>query len=243
MNKDRFNFFLETSAIEKSQYPKGDDRRYENMILEGLASDDSEDQDGESMNPNGFEIDHFLKYGLVNLDHLTTRAPKDKSRFWVGEPLEGYIKDNKFYVKVKLWKKSPEARAFYDKAIEMEESRSSRKPGFSIEGSSIEKDKLNPKKIKKARITNLAVTFNPVNANSYADIVKGKQREDFIPTIGNGVMLEIDINQEKIMIDTAGNIISSKKEESVLKSLGGFKEKGIISEKVLDDFKKGCKKI
>ena len=122
----KFNFFTEAdffkSDFNSLNYPVGDDRRYERMIFEGLASDASEDSEGESMEPNGFIIDRFLKHGLINLDHLTTRSPINKSRFWIGNPLSAKITDNKFYVKCQLWKKSPEARAFYDKALEMKES-------------------------------------------------------------------------------------------------------------------------
>lgn len=88
------------------------------MIFEGLASDSSIDSEDESMNPNGFVIDRFLKHGLINLDHLPSRSPINKSRFWIGHPLDAYVKNNKFYVRCQLWKKSPEARAFYDKALE-----------------------------------------------------------------------------------------------------------------------------
>lgn len=179
---DRFNFFTEADFLksEAEQYPVGDDRRYEKMIFEGLASDNSEDSEGECMEPNGFVLDRFKKHGLVNLDHLPSRSPINKSRFWIGTPLKAEVKNNKFYVKVQLWKKSPEARAFYDKAIEMIESGSNRKPGFSIEGRALERDPHNPKRVTKALITNIAMTMTPVNANSYADIVKGIQNQDFV---------------------------------------------------------------
>lgn len=180
----RFNFFTEAdfekSSFNPLDYPIGDDRRYERMIFEGLASDASEDAEGESMEPNGFIIDRFLKHGLINLDHLTSRSPINKSRFWIGAPISAKVENNKFYVKCQLWKKSPEARAFYDKALEMKESGTNRKPGFSIEGKALERDKSNPKKIKKALITNLAMTMTPVNANTFADIVKGVQTKDYV---------------------------------------------------------------
>ena len=58
----KFNFFAEAdfskSDFNPLDYPIGDDRRYEKMIFEGLASDASEDAEGESMEPNGFIIDN-----------------------------------------------------------------------------------------------------------------------------------------------------------------------------------------
>ena len=203
-----FNFFLPcdiTKAQEATQYPRGDERRYENMVFEGIASDNSKDYEGESMEPNGFDISHFLKHGLLNLDHLTVRAKELKSRYWIGEPLAAKIVNNKLWVKGKLWKNSPEARAFWDKCIEMAESGSTRKPGMSIEGRALERDPNNPKHITKAIINNIALTFTPVNFNSYIEIAKGIQTQDFYPTdggvdINDDVMLEVVQGGKKTII-------------------------------------------
>ena len=200
-----FNFWLPIDFMkseEATQYERGDDRRYENMVFEGIASDSCEDYQGDSMEPNGFVIDYFLKHGLFNLDHLTVRAKELKSRFWIGEPLDGRIINNKFWVKGKLWSESPEARAFWDKCIEMKESGSTRRPGMSIEGKALERDPKNEKHITKAIINNIALTFTPVNFNSYLDFVKGVQEQDFIPT-GSLIKsrLDRDIMFEKVIGD------------------------------------------
>ena len=199
-NEDKFNFWLPIDLVEKAKgnLNKDDDSRYDNMIFEGLASDDSVDWEGEEMEPNGFILDYFLENGLINLDHLPSRAEKNKSAYWIGEPLDGWVKDNKFYVKGRLWKKSPEARAFWDKCIQMEESGSTRKPGMSIEGKVLERDKNNRRRVKKALITNLALTFEPVNSNSFFDIVKGLQSADFV---------DYSFNDEKTFDDCVDNVI------------------------------------
>ena len=95
------------SAVSEQQSP------YANMVFSGVASDSSKDDEEEVLEPSGFIYDRFLKSGLFNLDHLPTRSPINKSRFWIGEPIEAYVKDNKFFVKGKLWEKSPEARPYY----------------------------------------------------------------------------------------------------------------------------------
>ena len=199
-NEDKFNFWLPIDLVEKAKrnLNKDDDSRYDNMIFEGLASDDSVDWEGEVMEPNGFILDYFLENGLINLDHLPSRAEKNKSAYWIGEPLDGWVKDNKFYVKGKLWKKSPEARAFWDKCIQMEESGSTRKPGMSIEGKVLERDKNNRRRVKKGLVTNLALTFEPVNSNSFFDIVKGRQATDFV---------DYSFNDEKTFDDCVDNVI------------------------------------
>jgi hypothetical protein len=179
--KNAFNFFVEADIpddIYKAATEAKGNKRYDNMIIEGLASDSSKDSEGETMEPNGFEIDEFLKSGLVNLEHLTSR--KGDPDFWIGEPISGYVKDNKFFVKAKLWKAKPYARNLWDTCIAMKESGSTRRPGFSIEGKALERHPMNKMRVTKARINNLAVTFTPVCKNSYFDIVKGEQKEDFV---------------------------------------------------------------
>lgn len=251
----KFNFFTEANFEKSSKfnpldYPVGDDKRYEKMIFEGLASDASEDSEQESMEPNGFIIDRFLKHGLINLDHLTSRSPINKSRFWIGAPLDAKIKDNKFFVKCQLWKKSPEARAFYDKALEMMESGTNRKPGFSIEGKALERDKKNPKKITKALITNVAMTMTPVNANTYADIVKGVQKQDFIDCseelIQNPTDTLIEMERNGFFISIDKNFVTkafstNEFEDENLKELYRIYMEGHISSSVLWDYlQKSC---
>lgn len=251
----KFNFFTEANLEKSSKfnpldYPVGDDKRYEKMIFEGLASDASEDSEQESMEPNGFIIDRFLKHGLINLDHLTSRSPINKSRFWIGAPLDAKIKDNKFFVKCQLWKKSLEARAFYDKALEMMESGTNRKPGFSIEGKALERDKKNPKKITKALITNVAMTMTPVNANTYADIVKGVQKQDFIDCseelIQNPTDTLIEMERNRFFISIDKNFVTkafstNEFEDENLKELYRIYMEGHISSSVLWDYlQKSC---
>lgn len=210
---DKFNFFLGFDIIKSKgeNFEELGDSKYDNMLFEGVASDDSVDDEGESMNPEGFDIKRFLKSGLFNLDHLTSRSPTNKSRFWIGEPLDAWVKDNKLFVKGKLWKHSPEARAFWDKCVQMQKSGSTRKGGMSIEGKVLERDKNNPKKILKALITNIALTFEPVNTNSWVSLLKGKQGKDYIeyenfdePTIllqtenKDGSITTIDVNFNRI---------------------------------------------
>ena len=72
---NEFNFFVDVDIPEDiykaAKAAEGDDR-YENMLIEGIASDSSEDSEGEIMEPNGFDIKDFLSRGLINLEHLTT---------------------------------------------------------------------------------------------------------------------------------------------------------------------------
>ena len=181
MTNNKFNFFvgvdIDDDIYKSASKSEGEDR-YANMQLWGLASDNSEDGEGQTLEPSGYDITDFLKSGLVNLEHLPSR--KGDPQFWVGEPVDAKIEKNKFFVKAKLWKDRELARNFWDTILIMKSSGSTRKAGFSIEGKALSKDPMNKNRITKAKINHIALTFSPVNKNSWLDIVKGEQKEDFI---------------------------------------------------------------
>lgn len=199
MKGSKFNFFIPVE-LEKSKNEDESKNPYDNMVFWGEASDNSKDQEGEVLEPSGFDFSYLLTKGFMNLDHLSKRTGNPK--FIIGEPIEAQVKDNKFYVKGKLYKDSQLARDFWDTIKTLKSSGSSRKPGMSIEGSAIERDPLNPKRITKACIRNVALTLSPVNANSWVDIVKGQQKEDYINNeepdkiFKDGVLKEINVNGE-----------------------------------------------
>lgn len=200
---DNFKLYVDLDLEKAKTSSTSEESPYANMVFSGVASDATKDDEEEVLEPSGFIYDRFLKSGLFNLDHLPTRSPVNKSRFWIGEPLEAYVKDNKFFVKGKLWEKSPEARAFWDKAIEMKESGSTRKPGMSVEGKALERDKKNPKRIIKALITNIALTMTPVNTKTYLDIQKskGNYTNDLLEAQKSAILFEYCTENGIIQID------------------------------------------
>ena len=181
MDNNKFNFYVDVDIpddIYKATYEVVGEDKYKNMVIEGVASDNSVDADNQILEPSGYDIKDFLKSGLLNLEHFTTR--KGDSQYWIGEPIDAKVKGNEFWVKGKLWEKHPLARNFWDTLLIMKASGSKRRPGFSIEGKTLEKDKENKNRITKAKISHCAITFSPKNKNSWFDIVKGEQTEDYI---------------------------------------------------------------
>jgi len=179
--KNEFNFWVpledEGGFIEKaSKTEKGDSKRYDNMFLAGMASNNAKDSEGEVLEPSGYDLSRFLKSGFINFEHKSKNDPK----FLIGEPVSAEVKGEEFHVKGKLYKESEIARNLWDTVIMMKGSGASRKLGWSIEGRATERSIADPKRITKALITGIALTFNPVNTNSYADICKGEQKSDFI---------------------------------------------------------------
>lgn len=176
LEDNKFNFFvpLDEDFIEKASKKKGEDR-YKEMFLSGVASDSSVDAENETLEPKGYNLERFKKYGTINYDHKSRTNPK----FIIGEPIESKVVNNKFIIKAKLYSHSPLARDVFDTILMLKASGSTRKLGWSVEGVATERDLQNPKRVTKALITGCAITPSPVNANSYADIVKGIQKNNF----------------------------------------------------------------
>jgi hypothetical protein len=151
-----------------------------------------------------------LQNGLLNYEHQA----KQSSKFIVGEPIKAEIKDNKFFIKGKLWKGQKVAEDLWDTLHIMKDNKSNRKLGWSIEGKALQRDPVNPKRITKALITNVALTFQPKNKNTWAQISKGEYTEPYIEpefdeTANGGAEYLLDITKPdgtRITIDKEFNI-------------------------------------
>ncbi len=172
-NNSDFNFWV-PAEFEKS-VKKGTEEKV--MKIKGIASTPDVDSDGETLEPVGFDLSRFLSTGFLNYNH---QAKTDASKI-IGEPtLAKVTPDGKLYVEGILYNGHPLAESVWNLAEVLALNKSNRKIGFSIEGRALERDHVNPKRITKALLTGLAVTPTPVNTNTYLDLCKGTQKEDFI---------------------------------------------------------------
>lgn len=179
MKNQDFNFFV---PIDISKAGAGTDY-YKNMIIGGVASTSDVDADGEILEPNGFDLSILKVKGTINWEH----GAKNSALNIIGEPIDAEIRDNKLFLKAKLYEKMPRAREAYDTMLAMRDSGATRKLGFSIEGKPIQRDPHDPKRITKALITNIALCTLPKNGSTFADVLKGhivpKEELDYdIPT-------------------------------------------------------------
>ena len=85
----------------------------------------------------------------------------------------------------------------------MKESGSTRKPGMSVEGKALERDKRNPKRVTKALITNIALTMTPVNTKTYFDIEKskGNRGNDLLEMQKSAILFEYCTENGIVQID------------------------------------------
>lgn len=223
----KFNFWIPIQkAVKKTE-------QEDEMILEGIASTSREDLDGEFLDPTGFDLSYFNESGLVNYHHQSTQSPNSI----IGEPIESRITPEGLYVKVKLYKENPLAREVYESTKMLQNSSKKRRMGFSIEGQAQERDAKNPKRINRAKITGLAITFAPKNSDTFAEIVKGLQITKTISTDGGGKPLKKEsLNKQLKISDVYKSIfenflgISINKAKKVFQLIKSVNGEGMITD-------------
>jgi hypothetical protein len=171
MSEKNFKFYVPVE-LTKSE---NDD---ETWHIQGIASTADEDLQGETVDQDGLDIS-LLKAGrgLFNFDHQ--KGP---------ENVLGQIEDAEFVkqdgkkclmVKGYLFKHQDRAKAFYNILKSLKKGASNRVQ-MSIEGKIIQRDFANQKAIKKARIDKVALTLDPVNPYTYAELVKSLNSDEII---------------------------------------------------------------
>ena len=170
MNKVKFNFWCPVDISKAIDPSTGK----EIMRLGGIASTSDKDSDGEFLDPKGFDIKPLVEKGIVNWHHQA----KDKPATIIGEPSKAEIRKEGLYIETDLYPSSEVARDVYTLAETLEKDSKTRRLGYSIEGKVVERDKKNPKIIKKAIITGVAITHQPKNPKTFADIIKGEIDDD-----------------------------------------------------------------
>ncbi len=176
--------------IEKSYQDENGD-----IIVEGEASTDEEDHQGENLDPRGFVLDYFQKSGWIKWEHKgPANGPATPTQF-IGEPLEAQITPKgTFYLKARLYKSMTLSHQVKETMENLEKSGSTRQMGFSIEGQALERDPSDPRKVKKALIRNVVLTMNPVNGGTWAQLAKSLSTSDAL-----GMELDPEFSVEKAM--------------------------------------------
>lgn len=176
-NIGNFNFWF---PIEKSKTDKNPDTGEVIMKLGGIASTSDEDSDGEFLDPKGFDIQPLIKSGMVNWHHQTKGQPSAI----IGEPSKAEIRKDGLYLETILYPSSSIAKDVWELAQTLEKDSKTRRLGYSIEGrvlkrKSNDRNSLDYKKIDKAIITGVAITHQPKNPKTFANIIKGELNNDF----------------------------------------------------------------
>lgn len=161
-NKDTFSQWIPVHLI------KGKDGKVGEMKLAGIASTPSEDDDGEFLDPNGFDLSYFIESGFMNWNHQATKDPSAL----IGRPSKAQVTEKGLEIETTLFKTSEKAKQVYQLAETLEAEGLAL--GFSIEGKALQRDENDPRRVLKARITGCAITPNPKNKDAVAMIIKGQ---------------------------------------------------------------------
>ena len=139
------------------------------MKVGGCASTEAVDFDEESLDPNGFETSYFLTHGFINYNHQGKVNPEAN----IGEPVTAEVRDNQFHITGELYSDNAIAKSTYRTMQSLKLNKSKRRMCWSVEGKVLERDAKNPKRITRLLVTGVALTLNPKNPDTYADILKG----------------------------------------------------------------------
>lgn len=175
--EDKFTFWC---PIEKAQDLIDPTTGETVMRLGGIASTSDEDSDGEFLDPKGFDIKPLIESGMVNWHHQAKGQPATI----IGEPTKAEIRPEGLYIETDLYPSSKIACDVWELAETLEKDSKTRRLGYSIEGKVVKRksnDKNHPdyKKIVKAIITGVAITHQPKNPKTFANIIKGEIDDDF----------------------------------------------------------------
>jgi len=161
IDEETFSCFVPAQRVLVKGGKKGADKKGRRWI-QGIASTNARDLQGEIVNQNGIDFQYFLNHGFFNDDH------KDGPEHKIGQPTEVKLTKNGLWVKGFLLDK-PNADKYWDLMQELEAAGSDRKVGFSIQGKVLKK---RGNVIEKCWIQDIAITTQPVNTATWAEIVK-----------------------------------------------------------------------
>lgn len=219
---DKFSFWCPLEKAQEIDPTTGETV----MKLGGIASTSDEDADGEFLDPKGFDIRPLLESGMVNWHHQAKGQPAAI----IGEPTKAEIRPEGLYIETQLYPSSKIAHDVWELAETLEKNSKTRRLGYSIEGKVVKRksdDKNSPdyKKIEKAIITGVAITHQPKNPKTFANIIKGEiddnpvdeeeQKVDLFDGDGDSNKLMKEMNKKGLNTENGAAL----KKESVDKKL------------------------
>jgi hypothetical protein len=183
-----------------AELSKGEDGEWK---VAGLASSSSVDRQGEIILPGGIDATPIEKgKGFFNFDH--DNSPENT----IGA-LDGYKKTpTGMYVEGRLFKNHTRAKAVYEIMSSLNKGDRGR-VGMSVEGKVLERDSKNPAIIKRCLIKNVALTLNPVNQDTYADIIKSMSSGEVeFDSTGPAKTEEVKVVKSEEPTFTANQVVS-----------------------------------
>lgn len=179
-------------------------------IIEGIASTEAEDQQGEIVLQDKMDCSYLLEKGYLNWNH--SHAPEDQ----IGKPLEvikmegGPETPNQracTFFRALLLEGVPRAEAVWNLAKSLEDSRgmgNERSLGFSVEGGvRLRQGNI----LVETVVRHMAATHEPVNAQSIARCVMAKSQGFKVP---DSVLIDtMDSNMPHFIFNSYSQMVKS----------------------------------
>lgn len=189
---NKFRFFAPIDLLEKGRDKKGN----EVYRVGGIISDSSTDADGENLDPNGFD---FSEFNFINWNH--GKSPSDI----IGEPEVWKVIPGKgVYMEGYIYPDSDKGQEAVSLMKTLRDSKKGNHLGWSVEGQVLERDLMDENKVKRARITAVALCPFPKNGHTFAELLRKGFAEDCYQE-------DEDLEYEKV--DEEGNLINEVTED------------------------------
>jgi hypothetical protein len=181
LSLDSFSLPVTSVGLAKSQ--SGEE---EPWMIEGLASTPTQDQQGEIVLVKGLDLSYLEQgKGTFNWNHF---GDKDPSSVVGLITRHNRTLDGELYVKGKLLKALPKAKACYDLMKALDSEGEVRRMGMSIEGKVLHKQN---RVIYKAWVKAVALTMDPVNPDTYVKFAKSFAGAEYVPQ-GESALVDLD---------------------------------------------------
>lgn len=175
-DSDSFKFWVPATAVQisKSEQGKPNQKRW----IQGIASTDSTDLQGEVVVQNGIDFSYFLKHGYFNNDH------KQGFEHKIGQPTECRVTKKGLWVKGFLFNDKKIADDVWEMMNSLEKTPgANRRVGFSIEGKVKRRD---GSRIESCWIQDIAITPAPVNSTTWAEMAKSLSAQPWLTDVVTG---------------------------------------------------------
>lgn len=173
----------------------------EKRWIQGIASTNARDLQGEVVVQDGIDFGYFLKKGYFNDDH------KDGPEHKVGEPTQCKVTKNGLWVKGFLYKEQERAQDYWKLMRAQEkEADSQRNVGFSIQGKVLRRK---GNMIEKCWIQDVAITTAPINAKTWAEVVKSLSASDWTDEMSKAAPDVEEEDTEKAMTASGSGAVTT----------------------------------
>ncbi len=199
MSEKDFKFYVPLELVKSEK--DGEDE----WQIQGIASTPDEDLQGETVDQDGLDIS-LLKAGrgLFNFDHQ--KGPENVLGQVEGADFIDQDGKKCLMVKGYLFKHQDRAKAMYNIMKSVKKGTAPRVQ-MSIEGKILQRDFVNNKAIKKARIDKVALTLDPVNPYTYADLCKSLAAPEAVEPVSDTV--EVKKADLQVLIDFVAKALSA----------------------------------